>query len=165
MDVRGFLVLTMRPGAYFGGVAPGCCQRRPFPLLGAFASRLVEAFLFFFPPLGEATFFFLLDVIFSDRRVSLVFGLHVRGTLSAKATPAPFGRLLGLLLWHHIGCRNQQLRQASISWVFGQRSRTVDLSGLRLPVLSKVRELRSRMESNYEKLIPCKRKKQLTARA
>ena len=30
-------------------------------------------------------------------------------------------------------------------------------SELRLPNMSKVRELRSRMESNYEKLIPCKR--------
>ena len=43
------------------------------------------------------------------------------------------------------------LRQVSVRWAFGQRSRTIDLSGRLLPILSKVGEFRSRMESNYEK--------------
>ena len=61
MDVYGFLVLTMRPGACFGGGGrsgllsmshAGLSARGPFPLLGASASRFVEAALFFLPPSG-----------------------------------------------------------------------------------------------------------------
>ena len=50
-----------------------------------------------------------------------------------------------------------QLHQEGVCWAFGQRSRTVDLSGRLLPILSKVRELRSRIESNYEKRVSSKR--------
>ena len=63
------------------------------------------------------------------------------------------GLLLGLLLRHHVRCRNQQLRQACICWAFGQRGQTVKLFGRPLPVLLKEREFRSRIESNYGKQV------------
>ena len=60
MDVYGSLVLTMRPGACFEGGRSGLLStshaglsaRGPFPLLGASASRFVEAALYFLPPSG-----------------------------------------------------------------------------------------------------------------
>ena len=47
--------------------------REPFPLLGAFASKFGEAPLFFLPP-PRGVAFFLLVVVFGDRRVNLIFG-------------------------------------------------------------------------------------------
>ena len=49
-----------------------------------------------------------------------------------------------------VGAVGQIRRQVCVYWAFGQRGRTVELSGCPLPVLSKEREFRSHIKSHYE---------------
>lgn len=102
--------------------------REVFPFLDASASPRLEAFLFFPPGRGVDFFFLLLLLIVFGGGVRLgVFGCHVRSTLATQTTSGPRGLLLGLLLRHLIRRRKQHLRQKRRFWIFGQRSRTVNL--------------------------------------
>ena len=122
-----FGVLMRRPEAWSGAFAPDCYQHptrsypqgSPSPSWAPSPPDLWRPPFSSFPPQGGDAFFLLLLVVFGGRRVSLFFGRHVRSTLSAKATPGPFGRFLGLLLRHIIRCREQHLRQEWGFFVFG----------------------------------------------
>ena len=162
MNYSGIRILTILPGAWPWATTPlRRWLRWSSPEEGFSPSWTLRP-----PQRGRPSFSSLLPLE-GERSLVLPPRLHGRNApwnrQMMDPTPPgaghsfePRGLFRGLLLRHHIGCRNQQLRQASVRWAFGQRSWIVDLSVRHLPILSKVRELRSRMESNYEKLIPCK---------
>ena len=132
-----------------------CSPQEGSPLLGPSGLPSWGGLPFLSSPRWRGRGLFFLLLVFVGGVCFGVIGQGIQhyqtlGTLSRSR-----GLLLGLLLRHHVRCRDQQLRQACVCWAFRQRSRTVDLSGLLLPVLLKEWEFRSRIESNYEKQIPC----------
>ena len=108
------------------------------PYLDASASRCVEAALFS-PPPGRVAF--LLLAALDGGGVGFgVFGRCVRSTFAAEAASCLLGLLLGLLLRRLVGRQNQHLRQKWDSWVFRQRSRTLDPLHLLYPALKRQME-------------------------
>ena len=89
--------------------------REPFPLFGAFASRVGEASLFFLPPQGDNCFPPLPHHQWWEGS-----GFQ-RLRTSRPKRPCDMGHLspLGLLLQRLIGRRDQHLCQERDDWFFG----------------------------------------------
>ena len=110
--VSGYLRLRqgLVPGQPLLVVVGGCggvVWREGPSLLGPFSLPGMGGLPFILPlRLGERVFLFLLLVVGGGGSL-VVFGRPVLSALAARATFGPLGLLLGLLLQHHVRCRNQ----------------------------------------------------------
>jgi len=148
MSTNAFGILTIRPGAspwgatwsYYQCPTRSCSRGRPSPSWTPLPPDPRRLPFSSFSPWGENCF------PPPPRRSGWggvgfgVFGRCVRRAFTTEATPGLLGLLLGLLFRRLVGHRNQHLRQKWDSWVFGQRSRTLDPLRLLCPALKRQAE-------------------------
>ena len=114
-------LLRKRSPSPFGRFGLQGCGGRPLP-----------------PSPSRGFIFLLLFILFGGRTGIRAFGYCVRSAATTKATPGLFGLLLGRLLRHLVGRRDQHLCQKWDGRVFGQKGRTLDPLRLLRPALGEL---------------------------